>query len=289
MTLPSSCTVVASDTASSPSIAFWKRPNQDLDCDLHNTSPDLSGVRWPWPLRGGDAGDPHVTALGTSQPSPDSYRQVTVVDGDNVYGERCELGFNWTERRNAGRGRGPGPTVFYREGDRRVTYISLRLGRGVDPSGSDWRAVMQMKQTEPFDNQTASPVLSMEVRDGDWVLFHGTNELWATPARQSTWTRFAFDVTYSQDARVGRIRVYADLNGDRDFDDDGEVSPVFHVATLRAEQPRSPGGTYSDVPSPWAVGQSIPDHLRAGIYQDPDYSCPSGCSVDIDNVQVVKP
>jgi len=44
------------------------------------------------------------------------------------------------------------------------------------------------------------------------------------------------------------------------------------------------GGTYSDEPSPWKVGQSIPDHLRAGIYENPDYPCPSGCSVDIDNV-----
>ena len=289
MTLPPSCGIVASDTGSSPSIDFWNRPNEALDCDLHNTSPDRSGVRWPWPLTAGDTGDPHVTALGSAQPSPDSYRQVTVVDGDNVYGERCELGFNWTERRNAGGGPGPGPTVFYHEGDRRVTYMSIRLGRGVDPSGTNWRVVMQMKQTQPYDNQTQSPVLDLEVRDGDWVVVSSWHDLWTAPARQHTWTRFAFDVTYSQDPKVGRVRVYVDLNGDGDFGDAGEVSPTFHVATLRAEQPRLPGGTYSDVPSPWPVGHSIPDHLRAGIYENPDYPCPSGCSVDIDNVQVVEP
>jgi hypothetical protein len=289
MTLPTSCTVVASDTASSPSIDFWNRPNEDLDCDLNNASPDLSGVRWPSPVKTGSDGDPHPTALGSPQPSPDSYRQVTVVDGDNVYGERCELGFDWTERQDAGRGPGPGPTVFYREGDRRVTYMSIRLGNGVDPSGSDWRVVMQMKQTEPYDIQSGGPVLDMEVRDGEWVLVHSWHDLWAAPAQQYTWTRFAFDVTYSRDPRLGRVRVYVDLNGDGDFGDANEVSPAFHVATLRAEQARLPGGTYSDVPSPYGVGKSIPDHLRAGIYEDPDYPCPSGCSVDIDNVQVVKP
>lgn len=286
MTLPSSCTVVASDTASSPNISFWNRWNQDLDCDLNNASPDLSGVRWPRPL--GD-GDPHVTALGSAQPSPDSYRRATVVDGDNVFGERCELGFNWTQKRDAGRGPGPGPTVFYREGQRRVTYISFRLGPGVNPSGSDWRTVMQMKQTQPYDNQTVSPVIEMEVRDGHWALVNSWRDLWTAPAHQDTWTRFAFDVTYSQDPSVGRIKVYVDLNGDGDFGDANEISPTFHVATLRAEQPRVRGGTYSDVPSPWAPGQSIPSHLRAGIYQNPDYSCPSGCSVDIDNVEVVEP
>jgi predicted ATPase len=58
----------------------------------------------------------------------------------------------------------------------------------------------------------------------------------------------------------------------------GEQSPTIHVATL---MPEVAGG-----PSPYAPGQGIPSHLRAGIYQDPNYSCPTGCSVDIDNVQV---
>jgi hypothetical protein len=290
MTLPTSCALVASDTASSPSIDFWNHWNEALDCDLNNASPDLSGVRWPSPVKGGSDGDPHLTALGSPQPSPDSYRQITVMDGDDIDGERCELGFNWTETRDAGRGPGPGPTVFYYEGERRVTYMTLRLGKGVDPSGSGWRVVMQMKQTEPYDNQHGGgPMLDMEVRDGDWVLVHSWHDLWHTPARQYTWTRFAFDVTYSQDPSVGSVKVYADLNGDGDFEDAHEVSPTFHLPTLLAEEARVPGRTYSDEPSPWPVGKSIPDHLRAGIYENPDYHCPTGCTVDIDNVQVVEP
>jgi hypothetical protein len=40
-----------------------------------------------------------------------------------------------------------------------------------------------------------------------------------------------------------------------------------------------------------APGDAIPDHLRLGLYMNPSIACvaPSGCSVDVDNVQVVAP
>jgi hypothetical protein len=56
---------------------------------------------------------------------------------------------------------------------------------------------------------------------------------------------------------------------------------VVRTATLEAE-------TATSSYSPYSVGQSIPDHLRTGIYHDPNYNCPTGCSMDVDNVQVVK-
>ena len=69
-------------------------------------------------------------------------------------------------------------------------------------------------------------------------------------------------VTYSQDPNVGRIKVYVDLNGNGDFDDAGEQTQTFH-----------------------------PSHLRMGIYHDPAIACPtpSGCPVNIDNVEAAKP
>jgi Polysaccharide lyase len=264
MTVPSSCTVVASDTASNPDpIPFWGK----IDCqDSSRESQQTSG------------GDSHVTATGTSQGNS-AFRRATVFDGDNVWGERCELGNNWSQPTGATPA-GPGPTIFYREGERRVTYASLRLPNST-PMGSSWRTVLQMKQVQPYNNPTPGPIIELQLRNNQWMLVNSWNGVWTAPAQTNTWTRFAFDITYSANPNIGTIKVYADLNGDGDFGDANEQSSVIHTATLEAE-------TSTSSYSPYSVGQSIPDHLRAGIYQDPNYSCPTGCSMDVDNVQVVR-
>jgi hypothetical protein len=256
LTVPSSCSVVTSDTASNPDPnPFWG----EIDCEYDSRHQQVTS-----------GGDTHSTGTGTSQGNS-AYRRLTVVDGDDVYGERCELGFNnWS-----------GPTALYHEGQRRVTFITLRMPNSSNVNGQDWRTVMQMKQAQGYRNPDQSPIIEMQVRDGRWSVSNSWNGIWNAPAQQNTWTRFAFDITYSQDPSVGSIKVYVDLNGDGDASDSGEQSSTMHMATLRAE---TAGTGYSD----YEVGESIPNHLRAGIYQNPNYSCPSGCSVDVDNVQVVK-
>jgi hypothetical protein len=95
-------------------------------------------------------------------------------------------------------------------------------------------------------------------------------------------------VVYSPDPAVGSVSVAADLNGDGDMGDGGERSPVIHLPTLRSEAGAE--NLDPDIDG-LAIGDPIPSHLRAGIYHDPAYNCPAptGCSVDIDNVQIVKP
>jgi hypothetical protein len=265
MTVPSSCTVVASDTASDPDpVPFWGK----VDCQ---TSSRDQQQGW--------GGDSHVTATGASQGNS-AFRRATVIDGDNVWGERCELGNNWSQPTGAAPA-GPGPTMFYQEGQRRVTYASLRLPSST-PMGNSWRTVLQMKQIQPYNNPTPAPILELQLENNQWMFVNSWNGVWTAPAQQNVWTRFAFDITYSQNPSIGSIKVYADLNGDGDFGDANERSSVIHTATLEAE-------TTTSSYSPYSVGQSIPDHLRTGIYQDPNYSCPSGCSMDVDNVQVVRP
>ena len=78
-----------------------------------------------------------------------------------------------------------------------------------------------------------------------------STRLWSAPARTGTWTRFAFDVHYSQYASQGSIKVYVDLNGDGDATDPGEQSPTFNTYTLKTET----AGTNSDG---IAAGESIP-------------------------------
>ena len=33
-------------------------------------------------------------------------------------------------------------------------------------------------------------------------------------------------------------------------------------------------------------GESIPSHLRVGLYHDPHIKCPDGCSIDVDSIHV---
>jgi Polysaccharide lyase/RTX calcium-binding nonapeptide repeat (4 copies) len=218
----------------------------------------------------GSGGDSHYTGTRAAQGN-DDYRVMTAYDGDDYYGERCELGKNW---------RDDGRTVLYREGQRRVTFFSLRLGSNIPLDTDEWQVVMQMKQTNPAANGDGAPIISLEAKDGRWRLMNDWDELWSAPAQRSHWTRFAFDVRYSQNPSVGSIRAYVDLNGDGDAADSNEQSPLMYTQTLK---PETSGGAADDGIAP---GQSIPSHLRLGLYHDPEISCGGGCSVGVDNVQV---
>jgi hypothetical protein len=263
----SGCTTIASDTAANADpIPFWG----SIECQLASRHQQVSS--------GGDA---HVRANGAAQ-GDTAFRRLTVIDGDDFYGERCELGKN--DHRD-------GPTVFYREGMRRVTFLSERLSSGV-LSVNTWQTVFQMKQAQPSDGGGNQPALAMDAYLGTWVLYQsgpgpdGGHEIWEAPAQANVWTRFALDVVYSTDPNIGSVRVYADLNGDGDFADPSEESATIRTATLKTEID-GPNGS-SDGYSP---GDSLPSHLRAGIYHNPTIDCPapSGCAVELDNVQVIGP
>lgn len=258
------CRVLDSDTASASNpVSFWGR----VDCGVW---PNLDASR---AARVSGGGDSHPTATGAAQGN-DAYRSLTVFDGDDVAGERCELGENDNE---------VGPTAFYREGERRVTYASLRLPDNFPLDSEKWQTVLQMKQAQPANNGGGVPILFLEAFDGRYIVDSDHGIHWEFPAEKNVWTRFMFDVTYADNADEGSLQVAADLNEDGDFDDEGERSPRIETQTLRTET----AGPQSSV----APGAAIPSHLRAGIYHDSSYSCPppSGCSTEVDNVQVVAP
>ncbi len=147
---------------------------------------------------------------------------------------------------------------------------------------------MQMKQAEPSNVGGGAPIIEMEARENRWVISDNWVELFSFPAKLNQWTRFAWDVYYSKEASKGFIQVSADLNNNGSFEDPGERSPLVHVATLKTEI-YEPGGTGQNLIAP---GAGVPSHLRAGIYHNPEIPCPTstgGCSVDVDNVQVMAP
>jgi hypothetical protein len=220
-------------------------------------------------------GDPQPTATGAEQGNS-SFRRLTVFDGDDFWGERCELG------RNDNRG----PVAFYREGQRRITYASFRLPPNYPLHTDMWQGVLQMKQAQPADNGGGTPVLSLGAYDGKWMLFHSgpgatytDSVIWEAPATSNRWTRVMIDAVYSQSASKGRLTMGIDLDGDGEFGA-GEKTQTFRMNTLKYET----GGSNDDGLS---AGESIPSHLRVGMYHHQGIPCPGGCSVDVDNVQVV--
>ncbi len=230
--------------------------------------------RHQWITSGGDT---QPTATGADQGNT-AFRRLTVHDGDDFWGERCELG------RNDHRG----PVAMYREGQRRITYASFRLPPNYPLHTEMWQGVLQMKQAQPADNGSGTPVLSLGAYDGQWLLFHsaaGYTEtdavIWDAPATSNQWTRVMIDAIYSQSASKGRLTMSIDLDGDGEFGAD-ETTPTFRMNTLKYET----AGSNSDG---LKAGKSIPSHLRVGMYHHTGIPCPAGCSVDVDNVQVVAP
>jgi hypothetical protein len=228
----------------------------------------------------GTGGDEHRRADGTGQRGP-GYWRMTVRDGDDFSGERCELG--WNNR--------TGPTALYHEGQRRITFLSLRLRPRFPLDQPNWQDVMQMKQAQPADGGGGTPVLELDAYDGRWRLDHtgeaisapDDGEIWSAPARHNRWVRFAFNIRYSADPRIGTLRVYADLNGDGDAMDPHERSDRIRLATLKREE----AGTDADGE---VEGDPLPSHLRVGIYHDPVYGCQTTeCAIDVDNVAVYQP
>lgn len=257
--------LIASDTAANPNPdPFWGRSYCANDQRVQQFT---------------SGGDSHLTLTGAPQ-GDSAFRRLTVLDGDDAFGERCELGWDSLN----------GPTAFYHQGQHRLTAISIRLPTGFPLNAFSWQAVMQMKSVP--NNTTGTPVLELDAYGGRWRLRQSlsrysasdSRELWSAPASLNFWTRFLFDVRYSDRKKRGYIRVGVDLNGDGDFADQGELSRGLHTYTLKVQPP---GPVLAGI----KPGRPVPSHLRAGIYHDTAIPCPGpvGCPVDIDNVEVMRP
>jgi Polysaccharide lyase len=217
-----------------------------------------------------DCADPSRMVLKpTDGPAGGPYREVSVHDGDNASGERCELGNNSRLYGLASPTNRSGSFFLYPEGSHYVTSYWLRLGSNYPLQSGSWQVVTQMKQTQPYAGaSSSSPILSLEARAGRWrLLTHDPSEtqLHSWPAERSVWTMVVWDVVYSKSPAIGSVTMILD----------GVASTRTTTRTLAYATASGSG---------LAAGDPIPSHLRIGPYH---YSSLPGTHIDVGPVQVV--
>ena len=78
--------------------------------------------------------------MGTPQGNT-AFRKLTVFDGDNYSGERCELGYNTWNDGLASPTDPHGTFSNYFEGVRRATYFSVKLPDNFPLNATSWLAL----------------------------------------------------------------------------------------------------------------------------------------------------
>jgi hypothetical protein len=196
--------------------------------------------------------------LASGGPGNGGYRNLNVQDGDSLgySGERCEIGHN--ESRYGTNG-GAGTFWLYPEGSHYITTLWYRFPADFDLSTFAWQDIMQMKQAQPYvlEGNGGSVSFELEAYAGMLRLATLWTERWSTPAPASNqWFQVAFDVVYSQNPTIGSATVYVDPTGDGTWP---VRSPTLHLETLQIAATAGDG---------YNVGDSLPGHLRVGIYHD---------------------
>ena len=138
----------------------------------------------------------HAPARGRRPPGTLQFRRLTVYDGDDVSGERCELGLN--DNRKApppSTGRASALDVRLAAASRSARRRRPRLAGGdADEAG----AALQ-QPASGVDLRAAGPQRPLA-----GASYNRT--IWTRPGRPGVWTRFVFDIVYSQDPAMGSAR-----------------------------------------------------------------------------------
>jgi hypothetical protein len=170
--------------------------------------------------------------------------ELTLHDGDQSWGERCELGMG-----NPG---GP-PFPLFHEGDDRWISFQVYLPSDFPINTPNWNVIFQIHQ----QGDGGCPPLALHVEDGQFKLFNSSSpyyvldtvEKWHAPAQANTWAKFTLHIKFSGSDSVGFVELYGDLDG-------------TGMKQLMARQYMHTMTLYSD-------GSPMTEHARIGMYRDP--------------------
>jgi hypothetical protein len=170
--------------------------------------------------------------------------KLTVQDGDNSYGERCELGQG-----------NPGRTGFplFHDGDERWISFQVYLPDSYPIETPNWNVMFQIHQ----QGDGGCPPISLNVEDGQFKLYNSatpqyvlnTTEKWHAPAQRNRWAKFTMHIKNSTDDNTGFVELFGDLDGQ------GQKllmpKTYMHTMTIGSD------------------GAPMTNHARIGIYRNP--------------------
>src|SRR3954470_18181241 len=172
--------------------------------------------------------------------------QLEVRDGDNSYGERCEIGMGNPSK---------SPFPLFREGDERWISFQVYLPDDYPIDTPDWNLFFQIHQ----QGDGGCPPISLGVEDGPMKLFKSarntyvrdTREMWAAPVQRNRWIKLTLHIKNSTDDNTGFVELFGDL--------DGSGVKTLLEKTATHTMTKDPRG-----------GGAMTNHARVGIYRDPD-------------------
>jgi hypothetical protein len=185
--------------------------------------------------------------------------QLEVRDGDNSWGERCEIGMGnpWKS----------GFPLFH-EGDERWISFQVYLPDDYPIDTPDWNVFFQIHQ----EGDGGCPPLALHVENGQYKLFNTvrntyvlqTYQMWSAPAQRNHWAKFTLHIMNSTDDSKGFIEMFGDLDGTGEK----QLMPKTYTHTMTA---------YSN-------GQPMTNHARVGIYRNP--AIPGTAHIDFDGFTI---
>jgi len=205
-----------------------------------------AGAERPWQQEWASAScasTERLTSIGSPVARGSRAYRFEVRDGDDAYGERCELGHG-----NPTRAGFP----LFNEGDERWISWKVYLPRDFPIGTSRWNVINQWKQLGAL----GTPALSMEVKNNRFYLMNSntngdsccTVPRWSGPARHDRWVSFTMHVKFSPNRSVGFVELYGDLDGRGK-----KLLRKLHTHTMKSD----------------GSGRAVPSHSRIGIYRDP--------------------
>jgi polysaccharide lyase-like protein len=138
-----------------------------------------------------------------------AYR-VRLNDGDNSYGERCEMAMGAPTRR--------GFPLFRKNTKSWIAYQVLIPPRWPG-TGWQYNEITQFKSV----NDLCGPPLSLHVEQGRMLLFKSANNrssctgwpIWSARMRFGRWIKLLYHVRWSSNPRRGWVELFGSLNGER--------------------------------------------------------------------------